>query len=160
MTIGPRVALPAALAEEALHRAVLERVKRHHDCAAARPQQALDLVQAPLDLADLVVHADAKRLESARRRVDSAPGPARHRAAHDLGELAGARDRRVRTGRDDGPRDRPRPALLAEVGDDRGEIVLLLAIDQIGGGGTRIVPIHAHVERSVETEREAPRPVV
>ena len=42
--------LPAPLAEEALHRPVLERVEGHHDGAPPRPQKPLDLAEPPLDL--------------------------------------------------------------------------------------------------------------
>ena len=62
-------------------------------------------------------------------------------------------DRRVVARRDDGARDGARMALLAERRDDRREIALGRRGHHIGRA--RAVAAHAHVERTVEPEREA-----
>ena len=54
--------------------------------------------EAAVELAQLVVHRDAQRLEGAGRRIDGVALLAADDAAHDRGELAGARDRRLARG--------------------------------------------------------------
>ncbi len=73
--------------EEPLHQPVLQRMERDHHEPSARRQQRRGLRQPALDLAQLVVHPDAQRLEAARRRVD-AGAIGRHHAADDGGERA------------------------------------------------------------------------
>src|SRR6188768_2326632 len=55
---------------------------------------------------------------------------------------------------DDGARDRARMPLFTQSKNDTGEIPLARTVDHIGGA--RAFAAHAHVERPVVAEREAP----
>ena len=81
-----------------------------------------------------------------------------HDARDDLGERAGRLDRLLATRLDDGARDGAGVALLAQRGDDGGELALAGARDDVGRA--RAGAPHAHVERAVEAEREAALGVV
>ena len=84
---GPGVR-PGAGAHEFLDRAVLQRMEGDDGEPAARRQHLLGGGEAALELAQLVVHGDAQRLEGARRRIALVPGRRPDGAAHDLGQLA------------------------------------------------------------------------
>ena len=147
-----RVRDPAASrGQELLHDPVLERMERHHRQAAAWTQQGFRCSQRPLQLAELVIDVDAKRLKGPGRRIDFS-APAEH-IGYDRGELPGARDRRLATTLDDRFGDPPTGTLLAIAIDDRGERSLVGAIDHIS---RRLAIIrHAHVERTILGEGEA-----
>ncbi len=142
----------AALAQKRFYASVLERVKRNHRETAARHQQPLGGGQSAIQFAQFVVDRNAQRLKRAGSRIE--PGlTCRDRGAHDLGQLAGAANRRMLARRDDRPRDAAGEALLAERADHPGQLVLGKPGDEVG----RALPLraHAHVERSVEPERKA-----
>src|SRR5688572_14520608 len=88
------------LLHEALHEAVLERVKGDRGETPARREHFETCCERGLQLAKLVVHVDADRLESARRRM-LAGLASLHCARDDLGELAGAFERSLAPRRDD-----------------------------------------------------------
>ncbi len=137
--------------QEVLDPPVFERMERHDGEPPARHQQPLGRLQTAVELAELVVDGDAQRLKGAGRRVE--PGlDSRHRGADDVGELEGALDRLALSRRDDGSGDPAGKALLAEVADQAGEIVLGKDGDEIGGA----LPgsAHAHVERPVQAKRK------
>ena len=102
----------AARAQESLDPAVLERMEGDDGEPAARRQQPLGGGQAAVELAELVVDRDAQRLEGAGRGIDAAGagGTARRTSR---GELAGAGERRLLAGGDDGAGDAAGEALLA-----------------------------------------------
>ena len=143
----------AALGQERLDDAVLERMEGDHDQPAAGLEDALGGGEPGRKLGQFLVDEDTQRLERPRRRMD-AVGPRVDHGADDVGERAGGRDRRLGAGRDDGAcatrrakRSSPSVAMIA------GEIALGGVRDHIGGA--RSVAAHAHVERTVEPERKA-----
>ena len=78
-----------ARAQESLDAAVLERMEGDDGEPAAGLQQRLGGGEAAVELAELVVHGDAQRLEGAGRRIDGVALLARPRTlADDRGELA------------------------------------------------------------------------
>ena len=144
--------MPAALDQEGLDDAVLERMERHHHQPAAGLEHGFGGRQGGRQLGELLVDEDAQRLERAGRRMNGAR-PRPHHALDDVGERPRGADRRFAARRDDGAGDGAGVALLAERLDDVGEIALGRRRDHIGGGRAGVA--HAHVERTVEPEREA-----
>jgi hypothetical protein len=65
----PAAAFGGALGEEALHDPVLDGMERDHGELAARLQRAFGRAQGGDELAQLVIHRDAERLEGAGRGV-------------------------------------------------------------------------------------------
>ena len=151
MTRAPRRAT-AALPQKGFDPGVFERMKRDDREAAARHQQPLGRGEAPVELAELVIDRDPQGLKGAGRRIEPGLTP-RDCAAHDVRELAGAADRGTTARRDDCSCDAPCVAFLAEIANQFGEVALLEPGNQIGGA--RPILSHAHIERTVETEREA-----
>src|SRR5687767_11891991 len=92
------------LLHEALHDAVLERVERDRGETPARREHLETAVERGLQLAQLVVHVDADRLEGARRGMLAGLASS-HRTRDQLGELAGALERSLAPRRDDVARD-------------------------------------------------------
>jgi len=125
-------------------------VEADHGQPPAGGEQGFRRAKPACQFAELVIDVDAKRLKSAGRRVDAVMVAAGG-AAHDPGQPAGARDRRLVAGRGDGAGDAPGVAFLAEPVDDPGELFGVGAIDQVRRAGAG--PVHAHVERPVEAER-------
>jgi hypothetical protein len=117
-------------------------------------QQRLGAGEAAVELAELVVHGDAQRLEAARRRIDGVALLRAEDAADDSGKLAGAGDRALGAAADDGAGDRSGALLLAIAEEDVGELRLVQLVDQIGRA--RALAAHAHVERPV-ARKEKPR---
>ena len=79
-------------AHELLHGAIFQRMERDDGEAAARRQHLLGGGQAALELAQLVVHGDAQRLEGAGGGIALVAALRADGAAHDLGQLAGGLD--------------------------------------------------------------------
>src|SRR4029079_13055476 len=77
---------------------------------------------------------------------------------HDLGKLMRRRNRRNDARIDDGTCDRARMSLVTQGEDDTGEIALAGCVDDISRA--RTFATHAHIERSVVTEREAARSAI
>jgi hypothetical protein len=142
----------AALGKKRLHHAVLERVKRDDHETAAGPEHAFGRRQRRGELAELVVHEHAQRLERARRRMHLAR-PRAHDLFDDVGERKRRRDWRCGSRPRDRARDVAGKTLLAERRDDLREVALGGRIDEIGRA--RPGAAHAHVERPVVAEREA-----
>ena len=88
-------------------------------------------------------------------RVAGWMSPERDRThrGNDIGQRAGGRDRRDAARFDDGARDTARMTLFTQDENDIGEVALARRVDDIGRARARTR--HAHVERPVETEREA-----
>ena len=105
------------------------------------------------ELAELVVHEDAQRLERARRRMDLArpccarPCRRSRRARASWRSAASARACTMARATSRAKRSSPSVAMMC------GEIALGGRVHQIGGA--RPVAAHAHVERAVVAEREA-----
>src|SRR5262249_47238057 len=116
-------------------------------------QHLLGRGQAALQLAELVVHGDAQRLESARGRIALVPALRANGAAHDLGELARALDGLLLARLDDGARYAPALPLFTVAPDDVGELGLVAFVDDVGGGAAGA--LHAHVERPGGAEGKA-----
>ena len=125
--------------------------------AARRPSSRRDgVVEERVEAVELAVHPDAQRLERARRRVDAllaAPRNARGARSRPAAPVVsiGARSRAV----DDGARDAPRVALLAELEDHVRPAPSSSTSRQQIGRGRPAATVHAHVERLVAAEAEA-----
>src|SRR5829696_9084469 len=124
-----------------------------HREAAAQAQEPFRRMQRPHELAELIVHGDAQSLEDSRRRVRSA-GLGPDQARREVRELACGGDGFAPTGLDDGAGDGSGAALLAVVIEYVRELGFGRAVDEVGGA--RAIALHAHVERAVVPEREAP----
>ena len=110
------------------------------------------------EFAKLVVDGNAQSLEGARRGMGELAAPRRRDAGDEGGKLQRRCERlRLAVG-DDGAGDPPRGALLAEVKQNVGDRRLILLAEDVGGR-TAACP-HAHVEGSVEAQREAARRLV
>ena len=77
---------------------------------------------------------------------------ARDRGAHHFGQLAGGGERPAALRRGDGAGDAAGESLFAQRADQRAELALRQAGDEVGGGFA--VAAHPHVERSVLAERK------
>ena len=109
------------------------------------------------ELVELAVHLDADRLEGPLRRVTA--GPARRRrdgGPDDLGELRRGGDR---PGGDDRAGDAIGVTLVPERPEHGGEAPDVVPVDHVGRGH-RLALVHAHVERTLVAEAEAPLPRV
>src|SRR3954470_12713079 len=92
---------------------------------SARRQNLLRGSQATLELAQLVVHGDAQRLEGAGGGIALVPALRTDGAAHDLGQLAGGLDALRLARLDDGARYTAAATLLTVTEDDVGELGLV-----------------------------------
>ena len=111
------------------------------------------LVEPVGEVRQLAVDLHADRLERAARRVRAPPARGGgDRVADDVS--ASSRVECSGPGRDDRVGDAAREPLLAVLRDDRGELRLVVAVHDVGGG-ERLLGVHAHVERRVEAVREA-----
>src|SRR5206468_1178875 len=120
-----RVARLLERAERVLDDPVLQRMERNDRQPRRGGQAAGGAFQESIQPVELAVDPDSKRLERPRRRIDALVAAMGNRAAHDRGELAGRRERRVPAGGDDGARDAPRVALLAELVDDLRQLLFV-----------------------------------
>src|SRR5438874_1875732 len=122
---------------------------------AARTEPAIAVGEKALELAQLVVHRHADRLEAAGCGMQ--PGPS---ASEDAADHARELARRAEgTGARDGARQRAGARLLAEGGQDAGELALGPLVHDLGGARVA-AGVHAHVERGVDPEAEAARRIV
>ena len=147
-----------AEAEELLDDPVLERVERHHREAPAGLDEPLGGAKPAHEFAQFVVDRDAQRLEGACRGMGQLSAPRRRDAGDEPGKLQRRGERLCLAVGDDGARDPASGALLAEVKQNVGDRPLVLVAQDVGGR-TAAAP-HAHVEGSVEAEREAARRLV
>ena len=76
---GPLAGLAAAHGQEALHDAVLERMKTHHHQPPANLQNFFRLMQGINQFFQFRIHVNAQRLEGPRRRMGAVLGPLRPR---------------------------------------------------------------------------------
>ena len=90
-------------------------MERDDDESAAFPQHRLGRAERLRELLQLAVDEDAERLKRAGRGMD-AHAPAGPAAGDDLGQLAGAQDRRLGARPLDGTGDAPCLPLLAVAG--------------------------------------------
>ena len=152
---GMRVAGAAAglgtVRKEGFDDTILERMKRNHDQPPAGLETPFGCLQGFGEFAELVVHKNAQGLKRARGRMDVADARTDD-GCHDLGKLMRRRDRRNGPCIDDGACNRARMPFFAERENDAGEVTLARRLDHVGCACT--LPAHAHVERSVEPERE------
>src|SRR5271157_6030808 len=120
---------------------------------AAGTKKPLGSGEATQELAELIVDRDAEGLEGSRRRMCLLPPSRRGDAGDHPGELKGRDEGRRLAVFDDGAGDAARGALLAEMEEHIGDCRLVLVAQNVSGGPT--LASHAHVERRVETQREA-----
>ena len=140
------------VAQLLLHQPVLERVVRHDRQTATGSERRHGAVEGVRELVQLAVHLDADRLEGALGGVAAAAaGRCGDRVAHDLRELLGVGDR---PRRHDRPGDACGVPLLPVGADDAGELVRVVAVDDVVRGD-RLTTVHPHVERSSRPVREA-----
>ena len=121
-------------------------------------RRALGRFEAAQQLAEFVVDGDAQRLEGARRRMGRFARPRRRDAGDHLGELQ-RRDigRRLAVG-DDGARDAPRGALLAEMKEDVGDRRFVVFAQDVGGAAARRLPCACRAaRRGAARSRARPR---
>src|SRR5579875_3111804 len=108
---------------------------------------------------EFAIYGDAKRLEDARRRIDSADPNVAGDALDQQAQVGGGFERTAAPSRDDRACNPPGAALFAVFVKDAGEFLFAFLVDEIVGG-QRFPPIHPHIERSVEPEAEAARGIV
>src|SRR5687768_16527859 len=107
----------AAAGKEAFGDAVLEGVEGDDQEPTARSQQVFSGGETFGQLLQLLVEVEPKRLEGpGRGMLGFIPLAAEH-AGHDLGKLAGPRDRSIAAPRHDGAGDGAGPLFLAEDGN-------------------------------------------
>ncbi len=140
--------------QERLHDSVLQRMERHDAEPPAGLQRPLGRHEPVLQLLQFRVHRDTERLEGPRRGMHLRPPPPAQRLLHELRQLQRPRERRLGAPPRDGPRDPPALPLLAVHPDDPGQLVLLGRVHQVRR--RRPFDAHAHVQRPVGHEREAP----
>src|SRR5262245_12291572 len=97
-------------------------------------QQMLGGAQAAGKLEKLLIEIEAERLEGARRRVFGLVMPAAAHVSDDVGKLPGSSDRRLGPACHDGACDRAGALLLAERGEDVGEIAFGQRVDEVARG--------------------------
>ena len=143
----------AALAEEALHDAVLEAVKGDDGEAAAGLQRALGRLEVLLELVEFGVEMNADRLEGAGRGIGLLPWrkPAARRT------MAASSAVRSTAARNDGAGDRPGARLLPIVAEDPGDLGLVGRIQEFGGGLARLRLIRMSSGPSAGTRSRARR---
>src|SRR5215831_17039594 len=140
-----------ALGEEILDDAVFQRMKRDDDETGAWLKHVLGGGEPAHKFGKLFVDEDTQRLKRACGRMDRAV-VCTHDPRDNVRERARGADNVVVAGFDNRARDRPRMPLLAERGDDGGEIAFAGASDDVSRA--RAVAPHPHVERAVEPERK------
>src|SRR5690606_26965223 len=150
---GRRLSRPVA--QETLHRTILEAVEAHHRQPAACAKRAFGGAQPGVQLVQLAIEVDADRLEGTGRGVARLVRAIAGGAAHDLGKRAGAL---ARAGSDDGAGDAAGARLLAIEEDDVSDLRLVGAVQEIGRALAFLR--HAHVGGTIVLETEAAlRPV-
>ena len=140
------------LGEGLLRQPVLARVVADHRAHATDRQVRQGDGQRGRELAQLVVHRDAERLEHPAGRVALPAGRRRHGRRHDFGQLPRGGQW---PGSHDGPGDAPGQPPLSVLTEQRRQGLHGEAVHQVGGGRAR-GRVHPHVERPVLAEREAP----
>ena len=135
-----------------LYDSVLERVERNDGDPAVGPEAADRRLEKALELSELVVDCDAKRLERASGWVD-ASFAATDNILDQAAELGGRAKGGLLTAPDDGACDGTGPAFLAVVAQDPHQLLPLRLLEQIGCGWT--TPPHTHVEGAVSGKAEA-----
>src|SRR5262249_10571299 len=122
------------VAEAVLDDAVFQRVERDDGQPAARLDELERVVQAGLELAELVVDGDPQRLEGALGRVALAEARGRRdRGLDHLDQLERALERLALAAAHDAARDLAREALLAEAPQDARDLALVPLVDDLGG---------------------------
>ena len=111
----------------------------------------LGRLQRRKQLAKLTVYKNAQGLERARRRMDIA-GAVTENGPHDMCKVMCGGNCLIGARIHNGTGDLARMPLVAKRVDDAGEIPLTRRIDHVSGA--RAFCAHAHVERTVESERE------
>src|SRR6059058_6085707 len=96
-------------------------------------QQRFGPGEAAVELAQLVVHGDAKGLEAAGRGIDGIALLGAENLADDGGKLGGAGDGSLGPAAEDGPGNRPGALLFAVAEEDVGKLRLSQVVHQIGG---------------------------
>ena len=132
--------------------AIAEALEGDHREPAAGAQDRQPPLERPVEFAELVVDRHPQRLEDPSRRMPRTRPP--DRAGDYVGKLGRGLYPPLRLAPpDDRPRDAPRPRLLAELAEDRGEGLLALGVHEVRGS-QRGRPIHAHVKGSLAQKAE------
>src|SRR5690606_25323538 len=119
-----------------LDQAVLEGVEADHDAAPAGREAAREGREEAGELVELAVDRDAQGLEGLGRRVDAQAAAGRLRVAplDQRREVRRGREPSVARRLGQALGDPPRVALLAEVPEDRRELVDPRGADELEGG--------------------------
>ncbi len=139
----------AACGKECLDDAILERMEGDYDQTPRRREHALGGEEAARQFGKLVIDENPQRLKGAGRGMNRGV-PRVHHARNDVGKRRGRVDDVLGPRSDDRPRDRPGMTFFAQNGDNRGEVALAAARNDICSA--RAIPPHAHIERAVEPE--------
>ena len=132
-----------------------------HREAAADPQRRQRPFEAPAQFVEFAVDADADSLEGAGGGMFAAALAigralvAGRGGSDDLREPGGAGDGCPAPFADDGRGDAPGMALFAIAENRLGDFVLGGAVEPLGGADSA-ARVHAHVERAIAAETEAP----
>src|SRR5215204_690935 len=92
-------------------------MERNHDKARRRFQTLRDDPEERVDVVELAIHPDSKRLKCARRGIDPRKAMPRDRFPDDRGELRRRLERRRLARLHDASRDTARKPLLTELVD-------------------------------------------
>ena len=151
------LALHVAGLHQVLHQAVLQRVVGDDRQPSARAQGLGGRLEHLAQGLHLVVHLDAQCLEDAGQLLLLAF--AAEEGLHDVQELADGGDGGVGPCLGDGGRQLAAVLQLAVEVEHVGQAFLIVGVDDVGRRLSRPL-VHAHVQRAVEAEGEAPLAVV
>ena len=144
----------ARLPDEELFRdPVLERVEGDDRETPAGSECAHGGLEALLEILELVIDGDAKRLEHARRGIDPAASLGLH-ARYETAEIVGPEERLAGAATNDGGRDAARLGLLAELAERAAQLALVPAVHDVRRRDAE-VRVGAHVQWAFCAKAEA-----
>src|SRR5690606_14184345 len=145
---------PRPLGQKTLHDPVFKRMESDDSKPTAFTKQRLGTRKATRQLTKLVIHEYAKRLKSARRRMNLVLRPAANHTLQKLRQFECPANLRLLSRLYNGASNGARTLLLAIDGDDPRKLTLFIPIDNISRA--RPLATHAHIERPILLEGKAP----
>lgn len=151
--MGRTDAIARLESHELLHSSILERVEGDDRQPATGTKDRQRGLEAPSEIAELVVDGHPERLEDAGGRVDLARAT-RLYAGHEAAELVRGDERAPGPAAHDRARDARGLGLLAELGEDPPEVALVPGVHQVGR--RELEPrVGPHVEGTSRAKAEA-----
>lgn len=149
--------LPFEPAKRSLDDPILERMKGDHTDPSYLAECLDRVIDESLQPRKLLIGRDSQSLKGQRRRIDPI-SPLRLGFPDDFGQLRSRLDRRLDSCLDDRSSDLSSHRLLTVLPKNPRQLVQVQRADQIGR--RRPLSAHAHIERPLETKREAARCVI